>query len=69
MEMEDGSGVGFFFKVRIVDGGEERELFFFTFFIFTFVIFWDLLLLKGGGVVWGFFIKNSFFVINFSDCL
>ncbi len=70
MEMEDGSGVGFFFKVRIVDGGEERELYFFTFFIFTFVNFWDLLLLKGerGGVL-GFFIKKSFFVINFFDCL
>jgi hypothetical protein len=31
MEMEDGSGVGFFLKVRIVDGGEERGLYFFTF--------------------------------------
>jgi hypothetical protein len=55
MEMKDGSGVGFFFKVLIVDGGEERGLYFFTFFIFMFVIFGDLLLLKGGrGGVWGF---------------
>jgi len=38
-----------FFKALIVDGGEGRGLYFFTFFIFMFVIFWDLLLLKGVG--------------------
>jgi hypothetical protein len=31
-----------------VDGGEGHGLYFFTFFIFMFVIFWDLLLLKEG---------------------
>jgi len=68
--MEDGLGVRFFLKVLIVDGGEGRGLYFFTFLIFMFVIFWDLLLLKGGsGGVWGFLIKKSFFVVNFFDCL
>ncbi len=72
--LKDGNGrwvrCGFFLKVLIVSGGEDRGLYFFTFFIFMFVIFWDLLLLKGGrGGLWGFFIKKSFFVINFFDCL
>ncbi len=54
MEMEDGLGGGFFFKALIVDGGEGRGLYFFNFFIFMFVIFWDLLLLKKGrGGKWG----------------
>ncbi len=48
MEMKDG--LGLFFKASIVDGGKGLELYFFTFFIFMFVIFWDLLLLKEG---WG----------------
>jgi hypothetical protein len=46
-------GVGFLFKVLIVDGGEGGGLYFFTFFIFMFVIFLDLLLLKGGVEGWG----------------
>jgi hypothetical protein len=45
--MEDGLGVGFNLKALIVDGGKRHGLYFFTFFIFMFVIFWDLLLLKG----------------------
>jgi hypothetical protein len=62
MEMEDGLGVGFFFKVLIVDGGEERGLYFFTFLIFMFVIFWDLLFLKGGeGWGVGLFYKKIIF--------
>jgi hypothetical protein len=61
----------FFFKALIVNGGEGRGLYFFTFFIFMFVIFWDLLLLKGGKVGCGafFYQKNSFFVVNFFDHL
>jgi hypothetical protein len=70
MEMEDGLGVGCFFKALIVDGGKGHGLYFFTFFIFMFVIFWDLLLLKGGEVGCGaFFIKKSFSVVNFFDRL
>ncbi len=39
----------FFFKALIVDGGEGRGLYFFTFFIFMFVILWEFLLFKEGG--------------------
>jgi hypothetical protein len=66
MEMKDG--LGLFFKASIVDGGKGLELYFFTFFIFMFVIFWDLLLLKEGwgeSGVWGFFIKNHFLLLTF----
>jgi hypothetical protein len=71
MEMEDGLGVSFFFKALIVDGGEGRGLYFFTFFTFMFLIFWDLLLLKEGGKVGcgAFFIKKSNFVVSFFDCV
>jgi hypothetical protein len=68
MEMEDGLGVGFFFKVLIVDGGVGRGLYSFTFFIFMFVIFWDLLLLKGGGGGVGFgafLLKIRFLLLTF----
>jgi len=41
----------FFLKALIVDGGAGPGLYFFTFFIFLFVIFLDILLLKGGGEV------------------
>jgi hypothetical protein len=57
-----------FFKALIVDGGKGLGLYFFTFFIFMFVIFWDLLLLKeewGESGVWGFFIKNHFVLLTF----
>jgi len=56
-----------FYKALIVDGGEGRGLYFFTFFIFMFVNFWDLLLLKEGGEVGcgGFFIKNHFVLLTF----
>jgi hypothetical protein len=39
METEDGLGVSLFFKALVVDGGEGRGLYFFTFFIFMFVNF------------------------------
>jgi hypothetical protein len=48
----------YFFKALIVDGGEGRALYFFTFLIVMSVIFWDLLLLKEGrgeSGAWGFF--------------
>ncbi len=60
---------GFFLKVLIVDGGEGRGLYFFNFLIFMFVIFWDLLPLKGGqegGVGCGvFLLKNHFLLLTF----
>ncbi len=52
METKDGLGVSLFFKALIVDGGEEEKgvvYISFTFFIFTFVNFWGLLLIKEGG--------------------
>jgi hypothetical protein len=57
----------FFLKALIVDGGEGPGLYFFTFFIFLFVIFLDILLLKGGGRsgLWGFFTKNHFLFLTF----
>jgi hypothetical protein len=72
MVTEDGLGVGFFLKALIVDGGEGCGLYFFTFSIFMFVIVWGLLLIKErGGGQWGvgFFIKKSYFVVNFFDRL
>jgi len=56
----------FFFKALIVDGGKGHGLYFFTSFIFVFVIFWDLLLLKGGEVGCGAFLsKNHFLLLTF----
>jgi hypothetical protein len=57
---------GFLFKALIVDGGKGLGLYFFTFFIFMFVIFWDLLLLKGGEVgCEAFLSKNHFLLLTF----
>ncbi len=47
--LKDGCVWVLFVKVLIVDGGEGLELYFFIVFIFMFVIFWDLLLLRGRG--------------------
>jgi hypothetical protein len=48
-------------------GAEGHGLHFFTFFIFTFVNFWGLLLIKEGGK-WGmalFWLKNNFLLLIF----
>ncbi len=58
----------FFFKALVVDGGEGRALYFFTFLIVMSVIFWDLLLLKEGrgeSGAGGFFVKKK--IVNFFD--
>ncbi len=75
--LKDGNGRWvfywyFFLKVLIVDGGEGRGLYFFTFFYFHVCNFLGFFTLKGGGGggggKWGmgvFFIKKSF-CVNFS---
>jgi hypothetical protein len=66
METEDGLGVGaFFFKALIVDG----FLHFFYFHVCNFLGSFTHIGKGWGSGVWGFFIKKSFFDVNFCDRL
>jgi len=67
MKMKDGLVWVLFYKALIVDGGEGHGLYFFTFFIFMFVIFGIFCSWRrgGGSEVWGFFIKNYFVLLTF----